>query len=412
MVEFGHHENWLRTGRRTDMNNPVEYERKVAEDYRRHLQEIEARQSGLVTMTKSEFIAWAEANNDELIAIASARGVLPEDAPAAVAEYLEMVRAAPELGKFDDVNVYLIMRRVLAEIEDACRILKIPTRGGVVFGASPILGQRPQQSPVSLAEGFSIVNVSMSFLPFCDLISAVLAHTLVCDPLQQSISNDPDEVKARLAANPQIVDRWARIIVFCAIYDLHPPKEDLPLSDMEKYAYGCLLRAIEIFALGHEYGHHILDGLHESIEDKSDPIADEHGADFIGQGISKVIGGRERPPNEYAISGVGAVVILGALQLVLRAKSMLEMGHDMLPTSTSHPTFADRIEVIGTVHANEPTDLQAAFQQRRANFVEVLEIVWTRLRPHLKSLHEAGIRPRPYVSPKQGWRPLTQNLAG
>jgi len=392
------------------MNDPVETERKIAEDYRRYLQEIDARHSGFVSITKSEFLAWADANYDELIKLAINSGSSPEDAPANVAKYLEDVRGAPELSKHDDVNVNMIMRRVLSEIEDACRTFDIPTRGGVVFGASPVLGQEPRLSPVSLAEGFSIINVSISFIPFCDLIATLLAQTLVCDPSRQIISDDPDEVKARLATNPELVQRWLRTLAFCATHDWHPPKEDISLTEMESYTRIRLLRAIELFALGHEYGHHVLEhGIHGSTEGISDSISAEHDADFIAQGVSKIIGLKEEPPNDYAIAGVGAVVILGALQLVHRAKRMLEANDDTLPTSTSHPTFADRIAHIGTVLANEPADYQAIFSERRDHFVEILEIVWANIKPKLTQLHDAGIRPRP-LSPQNGRPPLSQSL--
>ena len=90
-----------------------------------------------------------------------------------------------------------------------------------------------------------------------------------------------------------------------------------------------LIRAVEIFALAHEYGHHAMrHGVTDSSDQVVDALVEEHQADLFARSVSMAIGSREVPPNFYAMSGTGGVIILVALELVKRAKAVLETGQD------------------------------------------------------------------------------------
>jgi hypothetical protein len=168
-----------------------------------------------------------------------------------------------------------------------------------------------------------------------------------------------------------------------------------------------LIRAVELFALAHEYGHHVMrHGVSDTSEGITDSFVEEYQADIFARSACLAIGSRENPPNFYAMSGTGGVIILGALDLVRRAKAVLKTGSDQTTPRDRHPPFSDRIAHIGLLdqQLSLPEQRQGAAIMRQC-FVEIIEVIWETVRPDIVKLYAEGVRPTESTSDPGGWLP-------
>ena len=385
----------------------VGIERELAEDFRRQVQEADARKRQWGTYDHAAFIAWVEANTEALIQISLDNGTARDrdTATRAVAEYQSDVRQVPALGPYDEISTFMILQRLVGEIEAACSAIGVPTRSGVVFGTAPMLGVQAHQSSVQLTDA-SVIGVSPSFLPFCDLISKALVASLSIDPSKESISNDPELARRKLQSSPDLVLLWAKTLLHFAMYGLPPPKLDRKLDEYEGMARIEMLRAIELFAVGHEYGHHALRHGTAAPLGSTDRLAQELEADFFGQAMAKYIGSQGGHPNFYAISGAGGVSILSALRIVRQIRAVLTTGHEEPDTGGSHPPLSARVESILEIHVNEKDENREAFADMCDCFRRIFEIVWEDLKPLCLQMHAGGTRPHDDVLASGGWLPL------
>lgn len=153
---------------------------------------------------------------------------------------------------------------------------------------------------------------------------------------------------------------------------------------------------------------HILEhGVADTSQETANAFAEEHQADVLGRTVCMVIGARESPPNFYAISGAGAVIILGALDLVRRAKAVLLTGNDRSAPRKRHPPCAQRIGVIALLDEQLPSQqIRDAAETQRRCFAEIVEIIWDLIRPDLERLHREGVRPVDGAPDTGGWLPI------
>jgi hypothetical protein len=383
-------------------------DKDAAEDYRRQRQAAVARKSGFIPKTLDEQLKWMEENVALVSAIARGSAGAEGDAQAILEEYKKALLNTSEGSSYDDVNGRQIIERVIREIEQACHEHRIPIRSGVVYGISPKMGLLIAQSHV-MQTGSSIIDVTIPFLTFCNLITKALAQSLpqaMLDNGLAGISNDPSAVRARLQSSPALVTEWTRIFGSYAELGWPPPGVHL-ISDITTQAVRLqLLRAVELFALAHEYGHHVMQhGITDSSADIPDPMIEEHQADLFARSASMAIGSQESVPNFYAMSGVGAVVILGALDLVRRASALLETGSDQTPPRERHPPFRDRVEVIALLDEHLPVRFRPMAANMRDCFGQIVEVIWEFVRPGIAELRANGGRPAPNAPDPGGWLP-------
>jgi hypothetical protein len=383
-------------------------DKDAAEDYRRQRQAAAARKSGFAPKILDEQLKWMEENAELVLAIARGSAGAQDDAQAVLEEYKKALLSTSPGSSYDDVNGRQIIECVIREIEQACHDHQIPIRSGVAYGISPEMGLLIAQRPV-MQTASSIIDVTVPFLTFCNLVTKALAQSLPQAALengQVQVSNDPAAVRARLQSSPALVTEWNRI--FGSYAELGWPPHGVHLiSDMTTQVVRLqLLRAVELFALAHEYGHHVMQhGVTDSSADIPDPFIEEHQADLFARGASMAIGSREPVPNLYAMFGVGAVVILGALDLVRRATALLESGSDQPPPRERHPPFRDRVKVIALLDQRLAVHLRPTAANMRDCFVQIMEVIWEFARPGIAELHANGVRPVPNAPYPGGWLP-------
>ncbi|EHR03025.1 hypothetical protein Bra471DRAFT_03791 [Bradyrhizobium sp. WSM471] len=360
-------------------------------------------------MTTDEQIKWMDENKDTLLRLIRGAGPHREDEEHILETYRQTLMATSAGSEFDDVNVRMTIERVIREIEEVCVEHGLPTHAGVVYGSDAMLGLGIGQRPVLETEA-SIVEVSVHFLSFCNGIARLLARTIpYCqdDGNVVQVRRDIAALRGILGRNRDLVLDWSEALASFAATGVQPQTPVIPLNEAQSTIRGILLRAIELFAIGHEYGHHSLrHGRVTTTEDSAtDAFQDEDAADLFGRGCSMAIGIREDEQNFYAVSGAGGVLILGSLDLIRRVRAVLETGQDDPPPRSHHPPYPDRVANLGLLDAKLPEgDRQRAADFRRF-IVDALDGVWEFVRPIILEYHNSGIRPTQDPTASAGWLP-------
>jgi hypothetical protein len=387
---------------------PPTSDRDISEDYRQQKQAVAARDNGFESGAQDRLHEWIDSHEADILAIAERSGAPGDDPRKLVEEYKQNILSAPVAGPFDDGNASFLIGRIVQEIEAACHARKIPIREGVAFGVSPEFGLRASQMPV-LTTDASIITVSLPFLPFCNLVSKVLASSL---PLSTEgvlceVSYSPTEVLQRIKAERALVYQWVRIVGDYAMYGWPPAYEIVTVATQYLPVRHMILEAMELFAISHEYGHHVLRHLSETTTlEPTNEFSNEHQADLFARAVSMMVGSEKETPNFFSISGAGGIILLSALELVRRARGVLLHGAEQPPIATTHPPLDERIACIGLLDENAPKDSRRALADMRSNFIGIFDLLWEEVKPVFVSLHKQGLRPEADRVDTGGWLPL------
>lgn len=387
-------------------------DRDAAEDYRRQRQLAEARKSGFIPMREDEVELWLSEHEELIRKIALANSLSGSDVDGVVKDYRLALKGAPPGSPFDDVNARVIVARILADIERFCGENNIPMRGGIVAGVQPAYGNIIHQANVPWTD-VSIIATTIPFLAFCNLVARAMARSLphrIAENGSPSVSFDPGEVRHYLNSQSDIVYEWSRVLAHYAMFGW-PPQQTLSTTPqgLQQVTRIQLLRALELFAVSHEVGHHVCEhGAMESSEDRADMLAQEHEADIFARLISIGIGAEDEPQNYFAIAGVGGVVLLGSLELVRRAKAVLGSYEDSSDAShaATHPPFAERIAAIAILDEKLPGNLETSAPAMRAHFLGILEVIWELTLPEITRIRDAGMRPKTMAESGADWLPV------
>lgn len=387
-------------------------DREIAEDYRRQRQAAAARKSGFTPMRDDEVEQWLNENIDLIRNIARANSVSEGDIDSVVETYRQTLRTAPRGSPFDDVNALVILGRIVDDIGRFCIENDIPIRGGIVAGVEPAFGTNIHQANVPTTD-VSIIAATIPFIALCNLVARVMARSLPHYPVPDSlpyVSFDPEEVRGHLMSRPDVVYEWSQLIAHYAMLGW-PPQQNMSTSPQgwEQMTRIQLLRALELFAVAHEFGHHVEGhGVLLSSEDRTDMLTEEHEADVFARVASIKIGATDQPPNRFAVAGVGGVVILGVLDLVRRAKALLA-PHDKESDSSydeTHPPLAERLSMISILDQYLPEAWRTSAPIMRQCFADILEIIWALTEPEFVRLRDAGMRPLSVVETGADWLPF------
>lgn len=391
-----------------DDEQPMMSGREAAELYRRDRQAAEARGNGFEDLGREPFLQWLKDNRETMIELAIRRGMSRQDAEIAVSDHAEAIRQQQNVTAFDDPSAVVILESLINEVEKACRAANTPIGEGVVFGTLPQLGISASQQSV-MGTGASIIAISTAFVPFCSqaskLMTSMLPHRSVNGDLWR-VSCDPHEVSKNLDSSAALKAAWAWFITMYACTGWPPrPRLKFDLSGIVGTTQIQILMAMERFAVAHEYGHHVLGhGRATSTAHQKDGYIQEFEADLFARSVGFAID--DGPiPNTYTLSGAGAVMILGLLDLIHRARAVLVTGSDKVEPYDSHPPYQERIAALGKADEFMPPQDRPALADQRACFVEIIEMIWRTIKPAFDDMHVDGIRPLARGNDQGGWLP-------
>jgi hypothetical protein len=367
---------------------------EIAHDFRRQLQERYPDYAG--DRTAEDVAGWTKKHANLL------KDILHESWDGRVDDsLLKTLQAEVEAIKLtnprDEPFTHAIVKKLCEEIEESCKEFGISLRSGVSFGVAPTFELSAERYPVHFAES-SVVTISAGLISFCSHISKVISLSLICEPDAGKfrICNEPKRIFAKIGSDTDLKRFWTEVIGGYAYGSgpLQVSQRTIPYP--QSIVRGQLLRAMERFAIAHEYAHHIANhGKANEASVDGDPTSkrDEFHADIFALGLNRYMERNEQQPNFYAISGAGAVLLLKTLECVRKARQILSDGHETLPSSGTHPETAARIRHLDTLDSSLPEEEQVAFRQTRDDFVEIVDCVWLKLREWYLWMYKDGLRP-------------------
>lgn len=222
---------------------------------------------------------------------------------------------------------------------------------GIARGIEPITGPFAAKAGVIMT-GQSIITVGAFTFRFCGLIAKAFHRTILLEPSYwQSERFMQDGAKLLLRMNMPLALYWNRIFMSFAMSGTNATVPFEPSEPTQVALVAQVARAMELFIVAHEYGHHH-HGHGRQLE--ADARAEEFEADQFALRIGRPIGERDRTPlwNPYLASGSGGVIILKALETLRRFEHAL--GAPM-PTGITHPSADERILRFDSVAVVEPT---------------------------------------------------------
>jgi hypothetical protein len=328
------------------------------------------------------------------------------------AEYLKAASERIRAHRHEaDLNLGGVVPKFSTVIEGLCEKLKLPLRGGVACGAVYQPKDVPAQMPV-LGTNASVIVIPEHSLMQCHYISKALAwgFPIEKEGERHAVSLRPKRILKKLRRDPTYL---ARAIAYCATHDgrCFAGLNYQSTAGVARVLHIELLLATEIFMVAHEYGHHIDDhrlGGGADVEGLigDTPIIQELRADYLAALITAHFGATScQPRNYWATSGVAAIIVLGAMDLVLRARAFLQTGVDRVRPSDTHPPMMVRLLAVDRLNRRYDPRERVATRNSRRNIRHVMTSLWDLIQPELRRLRDRGIRPLPLCSEEAQWLP-------
>ena len=241
-------------------------------------------------------------------------------------------------------------------IEAGMDRLRLASQAKVARGIEPRIGLTATKTGVIMTDQ-SIVTVGAFLFRFCGIVAKAFARTLYLGSDRwESDDYTPDAGRALLCTNPPLVRYWLDIHLSFAISGTHIGVPFLPARKEEIVLVEEVARAMEIFAVAHEYGHHHF-GHGRDIGDAAWP--QEFEADQFALRLSAEVdrgrGGLEGIENPYLTSGAGGLILLRALETQRAIAACLG---ERQSASDSHPPTLDRIEQFDSVQLLFPDEFR------------------------------------------------------
>jgi hypothetical protein len=392
-----------------DQNDRMD-ELAAAQDLRRQIQEKygghDRKEVDVSAQTIPEFMS---DHADFLTKVAVGMGYVGDQATAFLRQTQDRLTQTVLPSALDEPMFHTIIATHCEEIETVCRSLKLPLRSGVAFGVNPGIGLEVAQHPVPMTEA-SIVSVSKMFFPFCGIISKALSRSLPHDitPKLARAIFSMDRMFENINSEPALKTYWVEVIASFALFGTPTLIRPDVISGPLAVTRARLMVAMELFAIAHEYGHHIaykgpVGEASVGAQRKDGLYSDEFEADYLACVVCSHVGLRQTPQNHYCLWGVGGVLVLKSLELVRRARYTLLSGADHAPALNTHPPVADRIRAMDAFNDLAPKDQKGPSEELREFFGEAFDRMWRGLFPVFSNLHSLGIRPVESSSSLEGW---------
>ncbi|WP_437276051.1 hypothetical protein WME90_33040 [Sorangium sp. So ce375] len=272
-----------------------------------------------------------------------ARREAPQHYKSLVREFeAEMASYVPKT-KYDTFEANAIFSGVLKLVDEACGAWDVKLNRPVVLAASTALDITPLALPSSDVHH---LFAGLGTYSFCNYWSKMWSETFNClSEAHGTVQMDRPKVRSALMANPHLVLLPLTMTLYYAANSTlvgYGPLMQRSALRME------LLTAMEVFAVGHEYGHFFLEegtGHIGDVPEDERSTAEEHFADAIGYLLCRAYGNKHN--NWSAFCGAATLLFFRSVELCELVRERVG-GAPIPKTSTvaSHPPTKARVKRV------------------------------------------------------------------
>jgi hypothetical protein len=336
-------------------------------------------------------------------------------------EYVARMRSG-DVSKYEDSFGVNLLSETADELERAGR-----EHLGLQMPARPLLGTLPTGRVNALTilvpdTGEHIVLFESQFGLFAHLAAKAIADVL---PVKRTadggatISFDREEVARRIAQQPEKARRFGELVRAYLETGMPGMAPQSFLDPLRTVWAGMMSSSVELFALGHEYGHIMRGHLGESRPaawlggpSLSDPeelaYSNQEEIEADAQGVSLAIAAVQM--SESRVRKISDPVGLGFLgadfyftmtYVIDRAIHLLRHGHERRVVTLANGDrmpedpplcWVRQLILRHLVERSNPASGRDVIQMAE-NVRNVVELLWTGLRPRLLEAHRDGARP-------------------
>jgi len=303
-------------------------------------------------------------------------------------EFNKSFQPAVILTKYEVPQSAILLNTLFAKIETAAKRINynIPKR--------PIVGTAFSKSFNAFADRVpdtteNIIVFESELFTLCNLLAKIIASCLPDFNIGKKVtfSFAKDRIENHIKTNPIITQRFADF-VDNAILDEQPNNtKQYFLPDIVGRLHYALLNSLELFIVGHEYGHIYGGHLDKAIRIKS-MIGDdefsklkpdwqmEYEADF--HGVNLLVNSDESR-NLLPFSILGPELFFTFLDITERANALIYEGKEVRSSGDDEhpPTYNRRNSIRDMLNKGLPKDELEAYQIGGQFLENVLEVLWS-----------------------------------
>ncbi|NEK59911.1 hypothetical protein GCU56_18815 [Geodermatophilus sabuli] len=244
-----------------------------------------------------------------------------------------------------------------------------------------------------------------SFFTFANLLSKAVAAAMPYadrgDGDYLSFSSDPENIKRRISSEPGVAERFFQAVAAYARFGDPSRAPQYALGWPHSHLAPVFRESMELFVLGHEYGHVIAGHLDPQstpdIPAEGDFAADELEyswrqeivADHFGSVLS--VAAMSSDGYDAALSASGGDLFFSAMDVMDRAVSLLRYGDESAQKLGSHPPATMRREMLRRGWSEYMDEAQAQSAVALADSVQVATgLLWERARKRLVDQYGPG----------------------
>lgn len=293
------------------------------------------------------------------------------------------------------------LQHIACGIEFASARIGIDVDAGVTTGISPVIGVG------AISDDFFSAGGSFfgSLVSFTDRLAGLLVQTMAFGEDKNGgwIEIDEEACLKRISEDEELRAKWERFFLYGAGIFFDLKESSPPLTHQQRAAIVQLTSAMEVFVLGHEYGHHVAQRSGETalpLAPWGSAFSNEYRADEIAIALSRFLGrcgfagNITKYRNTWMESGAGAVAIIRAVQGVRYVREILQTG-SYSENISSRPSVFDRLTAIENESGFAGEPLGGRFRDQRWFLGRLIPGICSSLKMRVCAAHQAGYRPTP-----------------
>lgn len=307
--------------------------------------------------------------------------------------------------QYENPSLYFLMIKLAEEIEEALSAysMKMPVL--------PALGTLPtgrvNAMAIAIPNNEYLVVFENQLFIFALLISKVVARAIPFREMingQSLFSTDEADIERNINENPVIVQRFMELISAYLILG-HPGAAPQYILEEPYMRFSSILRdSMELFVMGHEYGH-ILSGHlsadqlpahllgEESVNEIARSWQQELEADAVG--LQLLIPAMQKKRGmDLSLSYWGADLFFSCNEVLERGASILNTGQPDQRRIGSHPHAELRRQSLRDVLTNAVPAEQSKGPIALGMVVQkIMNMLWSKTEPSFYKFYEEGVKP-------------------